>query len=91
MGAANDSYKHDTYLLKLFLRVKSNISSDFDKNIQPKQAADEFHWAKTAFFRMFSGFINNRFKKSRIEIKKKYDCQQWKVFKTTSYKNMDKD
>lgn len=49
MGAANDSYKHDTYLLKLFLRVKSNIGSDFDRNIQPKQAAEEFYWAKTAF------------------------------------------
>lgn len=49
MGAANDSYKHDTFLLKLFLRVQSNIASDFDRNIQPKQAA-EFYWAKTAFF-----------------------------------------
>lgn len=34
---------------------------------------------------MFSGF-----KKTKIEIKK-YDCQQWKIFKTTSYKNMDND
>lgn len=49
MGATKDSYKHDTFLLKGFLRVKSNISSDFDRNIQPKQAAEEFYSAKTAF------------------------------------------
>lgn len=90
MGAANDSYKHDTFFLKLFLSIKSNIGSDFDRNIQPKQAAEEFYWAKTAFLERSPGLINNRLKKDRIEIKK-YDCQQWKVFKTTFYKNMDED
>lgn len=49
MGATKDSYKHDTFLLKGLLRVKSNISSDFDRNIQPKQAAEEFYSAETAF------------------------------------------
>lgn len=63
MGAANDSYKHDTFFLKLFLGVKSNIGSDFERNIQPKQAAEEFYWAKTAFLERSPDFDKQPFKK----------------------------
>lgn len=49
MGAANDSYKRDTFVLQGFLRVNSNIRADFDGNIQPEQTAGEFYSVKTAF------------------------------------------